>query len=158
MSREILLELVDNLKEKISSEEYKNLVEEIAKMADTQDYIVSIFYIEYNKNVEGRMVKFDNGVNEMRFKIRQSELSPRFRERFDEYVKSPVYRPTHPQFLIEFLPKIYSRQLYNLLCLEGQYVTPDSDDDDEDDTPIALYKTTSVMFKIFRAEEMVVEE
>jgi len=157
MSRETLLELVDNLKEKISSEEYKNLVEEIAKMADTQDYIVSIFYIEYNKNVEGRMVKFDNEVNEMRFKIRQSELPQRFRERIDDYVKSPVYRPTHPQFLIEFLPKIYSRQLYNSLCLEDQYVTPDSDDEEADE-PIAIYKTTTVMFKVFRAEDMVIEE
>ena len=41
MSRDRLLEMVDDCKEKLTSEEYRNLVEEIARLSPTDDPIVS---------------------------------------------------------------------------------------------------------------------
>jgi hypothetical protein len=150
MSRNALFELVENVKEKITSEEYKNLVEEIAKMANDQDYIVSIFYIEYHKNVSGHMVKFSNEIKELKIKVRQSEITPQHRERVDEISKQKEYTETHPRFLLEILPRLYHRQLYNFLVLEGEYVGHDSDEDCSEDCegPIASYVTQGVMFKI----------
>lgn len=150
MSRNALFELVENLKEKITSEEYKNLVEEIAKMANDQDYIISIFYIEYHTNVSGHMVKFANQVKELKIKVRQSEITPQHRERVDELTKQKEYRETHPRFIIEILPQMYHRQLYHTLALEGEYVSHDSDEEcsEDCDGPIASFVTNSVMFKI----------
>jgi hypothetical protein len=95
----------------------------------------------------------------MRIKFRQSEISHQYRERLEEYVKYNVYREANPQFLTELLPKIYHRQLYNTLVIEGEYVGHDSDDESEDcDEPIALYVTNSIMFKIFQAEEVTIDD
>ena len=77
--REILLNMIDEFKEKISSIEYINIVEEISKIAKHDTYLLNIHYITYKTTLDdkdsGWFSKYDNEVNELILKFNRQHLT-----------------------------------------------------------------------------------
>lgn len=148
MSRNRLLEMVEEFKEKITSEEYKNLANEIAQIPTNKKYLFSIFYIEYNGTNINEIFKLENRVREFKLCVSESNINPTYCVNVEEIVKMDAYIHIVPDEVIEFLPTIYHQQLYHLFCVSKQTIDVDSDNDEELNTEYVAYKTTSVMLKI----------
>lgn len=149
MSRTKLMEMVEDFKEKLTSEEYKNLANEISQVATNQKYLFSIFYIEYNATNMYDVFKLENRVREFKLSLSESEIAPTFRSNVDEFVKMDNYVHITPDEIIQFFPTLYHQQLYHLFCVSKHTIEQDSDDEEEEEqVGYVAYKTLSVMLKV----------
>jgi hypothetical protein len=151
MSRDSVLELIEGVKEKITSAEYKGIVEEVAKIPKNETYLISIMYVSYKPNVSHRSVKYKNHVCEYRICFHRSELTAHQLLHFDtEFSIHEQYRPVHTASLVHTLPEIYQTQLSQILC-PSSHIVPLSDSDSEDDEEckhVCQHATKTVRYKL----------
>lgn len=151
MSRDSIFEIVENIKEKLTSEEYKTLLEEISKIRKDEDYIISIMYVDYipNQDVNGTSVK--SSVHEYKLKVNlndfdQEEEVSRFNYMI---VYCKEYNDMDTNHVILCLPKIYHSQLMTILHSQFIWIGDDDDCDcSECHSKTVAYKTESVLVKV----------
>lgn len=153
--RNRLYEMVETMKDKLTDNEYKLFVEELAKMEPNIDYMLSLMYIKYNTNSTEHNAHVFGEVCEFKLRFNRYELDKAKLETFDKYYVTEDYRQIPVHSLVHMLPKLYHAHLHDILVPHETYVHDPNDDDNECDCDacsngkkVVFYKTSQIQYKI----------